>query len=92
MKSTGAFLTGLLTGAAVGAALALLYAPEKGDITRAEIKKKMDEMEKELARLRDKLKEKGGELKDDIKKRIQEVEARLEELMQQYKKVSEKAK
>ncbi|HLW08418.1 MAG TPA: YtxH domain-containing protein [Marinilabiliaceae bacterium] len=92
MKSTGSFFSGLLLGAAVGAAIALLYAPEKGDVTRKDIKKKMKELEKELDTLTSKLKEKGGEMKEDVKKRIKEVEDRLSELINQYKKTSEKVK
>ena len=92
MKSSGNFFSGLLLGAAVGAAIALLYAPEKGDVTRKGIKKKMKELEKELDSLTSNLKEKGGEMKEDVKKRIKEVEDRLSDLISQYKKTSEKVK
>lgn len=90
MKSTGSFFSGLLIGAAAGAVIALLYAPEKGEVVRGEIKKKVKELEEELDTLRERLKEKGGEVKDDVKKRIKEIEDKLSELIQQYKKATSK--
>ncbi len=85
MKNAGYFIGGLLAGAAIGAALALLYAPQKGEDTRRQIKEKIQELEGELVKMREKLKEKGGELKDDIKRKIQEIEARIEQLVKEYK-------
>lgn len=78
-----------MAGAALGATIALLYAPQSGDDTRKDIKKKINEMEDELDILRAKLKEKGGELKEDLKKKIQEVENRIEKLVEEYKKPAE---
>ena len=91
MKSTGSFLGGLILGATVGAALALLYAPQTGDDTRRQIKSKIEDLEKELDQMRTKLKEKGGEMKDEARKRIQELEKRIEKLMDEYKKAPESA-
>ena len=42
-KSGGGFFTGLLLGSALGALVALLYAPQGGDQTRGLIKQKTDE-------------------------------------------------
>ena len=39
MKSGNSFLTGLLTGAAIGGIIALLYAPKSGKETREQTKK-----------------------------------------------------
>ncbi|HUP20695.1 MAG TPA: YtxH domain-containing protein [Gemmatimonadota bacterium] len=39
MNGNGGFLSGFLLGALTGAALAVLYAPEKGDKTRKKIVK-----------------------------------------------------
>lgn len=91
MKSTGFFLGGLLLGAAVGTALALLYAPQTGEDARRQIKIKIAELEKELDQMRAKLKEKGGEMKEEARKRIQELEKRIEKLMEEYKKAPETA-
>lgn len=92
MKNTGLFLGGLILGAAVGTALALLYAPQTGDDTRRQIKIKIDELEKELDQMRAKMKEKSGEMKDEARKRVQELETRIEKLMEEYRKAPEKAK
>ncbi len=89
MKNAGYFIGGLLAGAAIGATIALLYAPQKGEDTRRQIKAKIHELEEELVKMRDKLKEKGGELKEDIKRKIQEIEARIEHLVQEYRKSHE---
>ncbi|MBN1767023.1 MAG: YtxH domain-containing protein [Prolixibacteraceae bacterium] len=91
MKNTGLFLTGLLVGAAAGAALGLLYAPQSGKETRKQIGQKIKEMEAELAKLRDKLKEKGVEMKDEIKQKIKELETRIEKMREQYKNAPEEA-
>ena len=89
MKSAGSFFGGLLAGAAIGAVLALLYAPKSGEETRKDIKRTIGNLEEELESLKIKLKEKGGELKEDIKKRIEEIENRIAHLTAEYRKESE---
>jgi len=86
MKYTGLFLGGLLTGAALGASIALLYAPQKGSETREQVKAKLKEMETELEHLRDKVKAKGGELKEEMKVKMNELESKIESLIKEYKK------
>ena len=88
MKSAGSFFGGLLAGAAIGAVLALLYAPKSGEDTRKDIKRTIGNLEEELESLKIKLKEKGGELKEDIKKRIEEIENRIAHLTAEYRKES----
>jgi gas vesicle protein len=85
MKYTGLFLGGLLTGAALGASIALLYAPQKGSETREQVKAKIKEMEGELQQLRDKVKVKGGELKEEMKVKMNELEKKIENLNKEYK-------
>nr|WP_321451911.1 YtxH domain-containing protein [uncultured Carboxylicivirga sp.] len=89
MKNTGLFLGGLLTGAALGASIALLYAPQKGSDTRDQLKAKLKEMEAELDTMRDKIKVKGGELKDEMKKKMQDLETKIENLIKEYKNTLE---
>jgi len=86
MKNTGLFLGGLITGATLGAALALLFAPQSGVETRDILKDKMTELEKDLDELQKKVVEKGGELKGDLKKKINDIEENIEKLLSEYKK------
>lgn len=73
--STGSFLAGIVVGAAVGAGVALLMAPDSGDDTRRAIRKRMRgyrrdatggymAARKEVRRL---LKEKRAALRDKVK-------------------------
>lgn len=52
MKNGSSFLGGLLAGAAIGAVLALLYAPAKGEETRKNIRRKLDDLLAELEKLK----------------------------------------
>jgi gas vesicle protein len=42
--TTGKLITGIVAGAAVGAVLGILFAPDKGSETRAKIAKKSSEL------------------------------------------------
>ncbi len=86
MKNTGLFLGGLITGATLGAALALLFAPQTGVETRDFLKEKMNDLEKDLDELQKKVVEKGGELKGDLKNKINDIEENIETLLNEYKK------
>ena len=48
MSKTGNTILALITGAAIGAGLGLLYAPESGDKTRKKISKNAKEAKKKL--------------------------------------------
>ncbi len=65
MKS-GKVLLGLLAGLAAGAVLGILFAPDKGSVTRKKIAEKGDEYAEGL-------KEKFGNIVDEITKKCEEV-------------------
>jgi len=65
-NTTGKALVGFIVGAAVGVAAGILFAPSKGEDTRKEIKKKADEIGKEVS-------EQVGKKMDEMKGYMQEV-------------------
>lgn len=84
MSNKSNFWTGLLAGAAVGAVVAILFAPAKGDETRATIKRKLDEMNEELKRMKNKFK--SDLTSDDVNEKMSQMEAKINDLMDQLKK------
>jgi gas vesicle protein len=80
MKPFGSFISGLLTGAAIGGILALLYAPQSGKETRDKIKSKFDDLEKELEELKMKAGQKDAKVKDDVASRLAELQREIERL------------
>jgi gas vesicle protein len=80
MKSGNSFLTGLLTGAAIGGIIALLYAPRSGKETREQIKNKFDELEKELEDLKGKASQKTGKIREDLAKKLADLKREIENL------------
>jgi len=70
-NNTGHTIIALLTGALVGAGIGILFAPDKGSVTRAKIKTGLEEGKDELVH-------KVNELLDLLKKKGQNVKADLE--------------
>mgnify|MGYP003598235005 CR=1 FL=1 len=62
--STGKVVLGVLVGLAAGAALGILFAPDKGSETRKKIAKKGED-------LVDELKEKFGEFVDSVTDKVE---------------------
>jgi gas vesicle protein len=56
-ESTSGFFAGLMMGAIVGAAIALLYAPQPGTETRRIVKEKALEVKEKAAKAASKIKE-----------------------------------
>lgn len=74
------WLKGLVVGTAIGAGLGMLFAPEKGEVTRKKAKKELD-----------KVAEKGKKVYKDTKKQIDSdgVKPVVENLKREVKKTSE---
>ena len=69
-KGMGKFIA----GAAIGAGVALLFAPQEGSKTRKQLKIKLDEFGKKIKDINP------GEVKDNIEKKIAEIKADLQDL------------
>ena len=76
--SNGKLLSGLLIGAAIGSALGILFAPEKGTETRSRISKKSGD-------LADSLKRKFNDFVDGLSERMDEVSDEADNLVERGK-------
>lgn len=89
-------LIGFITGGALGAALALLYAPKTGKELRAEIRTKSDEYLDEADKYIAEAKHKAIDLINDGKKKseklIKDAKAKSDELIKDAEKVLEEAR
>ncbi|NVN94067.1 MAG: YtxH domain-containing protein [Bacteroidetes bacterium] len=81
--STGKVVLGLLAGIATGAVLGILFAPEKGSVTRKKIAKKGEDYV-------DDLKEKFDDFKDGISEKFEKVKEDVSEFAHHYKNAAEK--
>lgn len=84
MKSSSSFLIGLLSGAAIGAALGILYAPDKGEVTRKKIAKKAED-------LKDDLYDKMEDMKDYFNESLGHVKEKVEGLKDKMHKTEKEA-
>lgn len=77
-SNTGQTLLALLTGAAIGAGIGILYAPDKGENTRKNISKSAKKAQKELGK---KIQETSNSLSDQANVAKHKFEERLEETL-----------
>lgn len=88
-SNTGSTIIALLTGAMVGAGIALLYAPDKGTETRKKIKdtakKAQDDMERQINRTKDdmnaKLKDAKSKFDQNLEEALSSVSYKTEDLI-----------
>ncbi len=92
----------LLAGAAAGVALGVLFAPEKGEVTRAKIKDFAEDTahdihvrarhaRREMNELKKTLAEQGAELKEDARDKILEQLQKLEKALARAEEEIEEA-
>jgi gas vesicle protein len=85
IMSSGKVLLGLLAGVAAGALLGILFAPDKGSVTRKKMSKKAEKYGEDL-------KEKFNEFVDDISEKFGEVEEEISDFVEPKKSRTETAK
>ena len=71
VKDNGGTILALLAGAAIGAGLGILFAPDKGEKTRRKIRDKYDDQKNDLM-------DKFGELSDTVKTKFAKTKIDLE--------------
>lgn len=81
----GKLLLGVLAGVAAGALLGVLFAPEKGSITRKKISKKgadyADELKNRFDEFVDSIKEEVETVKEEAKDFVKEGKSKMEDVM-----------
>jgi gas vesicle protein len=80
MKSLGSFVAGLLAGAAIGGAIALLFAPGSGKETREKLKLKLSDLEKEFETLKGNVSQKSEKVRKYIADKLAELQKEIENL------------
>lgn len=69
-SGAGNFVAGAVIGGAVGALLALLFAPQSGEETRKLVKKKAQEVGKDIKEMKDEIGPKFEQAKKDLSKKF----------------------
>ncbi len=87
-NSFAAFLAGFFAGGLVGAAAALLFAPQAGEETRAQIQQKSIELRDQAARVAE---ETSAQTKERLEKAAEELRKRANELQERAKELQERA-
>lgn len=88
MTNNGKIFLGIVTAAAVGAVVGLLFAPEEGTKTRDKIRKSTNDLADELLEALNRGKQQYADLKDQVKSKADELRGRAES---KYEDVKDKA-
>lgn len=84
--STAKVIVGVLAGVAVGAAIGILFSPDKGVNTRRKITRKSEDMmhdiEEGLSDIYDTISKKYGQATDEVEKAVKSGKAKLEKAAQ----------
>jgi len=84
-NSTGKIVGALLLGAAIGGAIGVLFAPDKGGRTRKKLMLKGDD-------LADSMKDKFNDFMEDVKEELEEVKAKANKFMDNGTAKTEKSR
>lgn len=90
--STGKILLGTLAGVAIGAAVGILLAPDKGSETRKKISRKGNEYKDGLKEKFDGLKDKYNSAVDGVTNKLESFSSRGEEVAEHGKNAISEAK
>ena len=75
MGGAGGFAAGVIFGAMLGAGVALLFAPERGDRTRRRLQKRLHQLREDAGEGMDRV---GTRTRKDLARRRRQIEAGLE--------------
>jgi gas vesicle protein len=90
--SAGKIVGALLLGAAIGGAIGILFAPDKGARTRKKLLLKGEELRDNMEELTDNMKDKFNDLIEDVKKEIETVKSKANDFLDNGTNKTEKQK
>lgn len=85
-NSTGNFIVGLLSGAAIGAAVGILFAPDKGEVTRDRLTKKAEDLKEDFDDKFDELKDYVNDTMGDMKEKLADVKDKVSDVKEKVQK------
>jgi gas vesicle protein len=84
-KHTGDFLAGLIVGALVGAAAAILFAPQSGEETRAKIRERGIELQERAGELGTEARQRSADLQMQAREKAAGVQAKVKQAVEEGK-------
>jgi gas vesicle protein len=89
---SGEFLAGAILGGMIGAAIALIMAPQRGDETRAQLREKGIEVKERMIELTEEARKTAEQWQEDGRSAIETQMSRVEEAVEEGKKAAAKKK
>jgi len=91
-KHTGDFLAGLIVGSLVGAAAALLFAPQSGEETRAKIRERSIELQERAGELSSEARQRSADLQVQAREKAAGVQAKVKQVVVEGKSAATRRK